>query len=100
MQVNVNVTQDDLDKGEACSSCRCAVARACLRAVPEADHVSVEPQDKSYLPPVSITFCCPGWPHGSFTVLAPQIVAEFVDRYDRGKPVQPFSFQLDIPDPS
>lgn len=100
MHVNVNVTQDDIDKSERCNSYRCAVARACLRAVPDADLVSVEPCSKTLCPDIRIRFHCPGWPQGNFTVDAPISVANFVDNYDGGKSVRPFSFTLDIPDPA
>lgn len=75
------VSQDDIEKGEKASKCNCPVARAVRRALPQC-RIAVPFQreirinDHNYKPSTK--------------------VEQFVRRFDKGKPVSPFSFYLKI----
>ncbi len=77
----VEVTQDDIDNGMRCSSVACPVSIAFLRRGCSMAHVTYEYINTS---------------NDDFSVVynVPTIVKEFIYRYDRNLPVQPFSFTI------
>lgn len=84
--MTIHVTQDDIDNGVACNTGLCPIAHAIRRAVPG-----------SY------------WYVGSVEVFhrdlngcrcdemdLPVPACEFISAFDEGRPVNPFSFELEI----
>jgi len=91
MIVSVDVTQDDINFGERRCMTRCMVARAIRRLV-ERD-VIVEADDGN------ITLCrCSAGNVISCILDTPPTVGIMILRYDKGEPVIPFGFDLDIPE--
>lgn len=80
--IRVNVTQRDIDRGEACDSGTCPVARAVLR-VKGVSFVAVAGEDIS----INTRRC----------LLLPKKVSKFIERFDDGQPVKPFTFVLVLP---
>ena len=83
--VRVQVTQQDIDDGKAGEAYRCPVALAARRAFPR-QHVRV------YAPCIMLIES--GYP----TFDLPSEARRFVDRFDGGVHVEPFEFDLDVPD--
>lgn len=84
--VQISVTADHITRGARCDSVRCPVALA----IKDALHLSVDVQEDL------INF---GIPTGMFSPVAtPQEAGHFVDEFDDGLPVQPFTFTLEVPD--
>lgn len=83
----INVTQDHIDKGIPFNVCACPVALAIKPHVKPRHYVAV----KSYVI---------GLWHTNHTLVEswdlPQAVQDFIDAFDCGKSVQPFSFELPI----
>lgn len=84
--MRVKVTQEDIEKGipEHCG--KCPIARAIRRAMPDAisvgvGSIGVEWFDKS----------------GFRVAELPQQAQQFIYYFDFGEPVQPFEFDLEIP---
>lgn len=76
--ITIEVTADDIARGtrKSCSCCPIALALArCTGLV-----VSVESDWVYFMPDL------------------PQTAVEFIKTFDAGKPVQPFSFELDVPE--
>ena len=81
----IEVTADDIRLGERTHACRCPVARAVARAtggsIDEADVAAAAGK-------MNVTF-----PDGTFAEYAlPQEVDAFMDAFDHGRPVAPFTF--------
>ncbi len=85
-KVRINVTQRDIERGIRFTSYTCPIARAARRH-PELKGCAVSPD--------SLAFDNSGW---VWTPL-PEKACEFVDSFDGGRPVKPFSFTLELPDP-
>ena len=87
MLLNVDVTQADIDGGVRNSCTQCPIATAARRAtgVPRLNFVYV------YRTGIDI------WngPRRSHQFILPSIALGFMARFDRGKPVEPFSFQVE-----
>jgi hypothetical protein len=87
MTLHVDVTQADIEAGETgdCSNCPVALAvrRAAVAAgLPDADWVEV---------------CFPRIKIGHVAFSFPRGIGQFVDDFDAGESVRPFSFDLDRP---
>jgi hypothetical protein len=78
--VKITVTQEDIDRGQRKSMTKCPVARA-VQAATGAEHVSV----------ARSTIVVDFW-----SGVRPDVVAEFIKRYDYGFDVQPFEFDMDF----
>lgn len=85
--LEITVTADHIARGARCTSDACPVALAIKETLhPLSVDVQVE----------VINFGVPG---GKFApVVPPDEVACFVDEFDDGLPVQPFTFTLEVPD--
>ncbi len=75
--MTINVTQDDIDKGLRRSWKECPVARAITRITGEVTIVGIG---------------CISTNEGLFS--APQVVKDFVRKFDLLEEVQPFTFEL------
>ena len=85
-KVRINVTQRDIERGIRFTSYTCPIAWAARRH-PELKGCLVAPD--------SLAFDNSGW----VWVPLPEKACGFVDSFDGGRPVQPFSFTLELPDP-
>lgn len=81
--MKITVTQDDINKGIPLKAPRCAIARAIRR------------QTRRYASVGTETVTALGRPKAFAT---PPVAVAFIERFDAGKLVQPFSFWLDIGD--
>ena len=85
MSTIITVTQEDIDHGKKGDCGECPIARAAKRAFP------------ALFPTVSCynlyLDSAPGRDDGHGTPL-PQKASEFVQDFDRGRPVEPFSFEV------
>ena len=79
-QVFINVTQDDIDKGERSDSCKCPIALSLKRGLPLCPLEVCE--SFIYFEDAGIRWCC---------TAVPDSVLLFIDRFDNGAPVAPFS---------
>jgi hypothetical protein len=81
---HVDVTQKDIDKGCKTNATHCPVARAGKRVF------------KCNVSVTSLTLSVFS-PHGGWQdIPLPNEVGSFIRSFDRDKPVQPFSFNLDV----
>jgi hypothetical protein len=88
MIVKIQVTADDIAKGEPQDGCYCPIARACLRVFPSLPALVVSHEDlfadadsnKYPVAPLPVT------------------ARDFISRFDMYRPVEPFEFDLDVPD--
>jgi len=84
LRVKIEVTQEDIDRGARRSCCNCPIALAVKRLVPHCSEVDVR---------------C-----GAIYAKTPELwkadasisVIDFISGFDAGRPVQPFSFPLDL----
>jgi hypothetical protein len=85
----VSVTAGHIAKGER-DSCRfCPVARAISEALPGIELVAVDS--------AHVTFGHPaGW-YGWRQIDLPDSATRFIEAFDLGDPVEPFTFELDYP---
>jgi hypothetical protein len=84
-----DVTQDDIDQGRPRDCYNCPVARSVVRTLglgPAADEWTVG------------SWVIAGWLRDRqvVSVPAPIRVCRFIDEFDRGQPVEPFSFELEL----
>ena len=85
--VEISVTADHIDRGTQCCTTRCPVALAIRDTL---HPLSVDVQDDL------IHFGVSG---GKYVfVHTPEEAGYFVDEFDDGLPVQPFTFILEVPD--
>lgn len=87
----VTVTERHISTGKAADCERCPVARAIADAIPGLAYIGV-------------------FAHGidlqrsededEISAHTPDEVAEFIEAFDNGRPVSPFTFTLDIPEPA
>jgi hypothetical protein len=87
MKTEVQVTQECIDKGVAEDRRQCPIARALMPLV--ADGIGVQ-VDKERM----------GFDDGEhvWSVGTPKECDWFIEDFDYGEPVAPFSFTLDVPD--
>ena len=74
----INVTKRDIERGVRCNSDLCPIARAAKRVLNEA---SVYDYELYY-----------SLPETRKMVQLPDVAREFIRRFDRGEPCQPFEF--------
>lgn len=84
--VRVQVTQADIDNGERAEPCLCPTALAIKRVFPACD-----PSVDGVM--IELRIDGKTW----FTDV-PESVREFVEAFDEEWPVEPFGFDLDVPD--
>lgn len=77
--MKIQVTQEDIDKGERGKACRCPVALAVKRetktlAIVDRDCIYCELGYKRFANPLNVT--------------------KFIDDFDKALPVEPFEFEL------
>lgn len=85
--VEISVTAEHINTGEQCSSDSDAVALAIMEAL---HPLSID---------VTAEFIHFGLPGGRYSpVVTPEEVSYWVDEFDDGLPVQPFTFTLEVPD--
>ena len=77
----ITVTLEDIAKGERGSACSCPIALAIKRATNQRCHVS------------PTLFC---FERDLYDKPLPRVAGQFVIAFDGNKPVEPFSFELDI----
>lgn len=87
MIVTVAVTQDDIDKGCAGKARACPVWLALCRAFPHLPKDGIA---------VGCRHCC--LTNDDDWLGLPLVAEQFIDRLDKGLPVAPFTFGLDVPD--
>lgn len=82
--LTVDVTQDDIDNGEPVNGNHCAVALALIRATGD--------------PYVSCGIATASWYVGGDVkyVCLPTKATDFIDAFDEGEPVEPFSFEVEV----
>lgn len=88
MKVKVDVTAEDIEagKGHAGRACKCPVALAMARATKNKVYVS---QTRW----ATILFDDKSWQEFE----TPTEAAEFISKFDANLPVEPFTFELEIP---
>jgi hypothetical protein len=82
-EIEIQVTQEDIDKADVKHSSRCVVATAIHRSVPGAQRVSVDVQ--------TIRFTVAG---ERFVYLTPYGVTGYIVAFDAGEEIHPFRFRL------
>lgn len=87
----VNVTAEDIREGGRVDAFCCPVALALRRAVPP--HVERVGVTGAYA-----ALWTPDCGHRTTDVLLPDAARAFIDRYDDGHDVEPFTFEIEIPD--
>ena len=83
--MRIEVTQEDIDLGEPCDPLLCPVALAIDRQLPGSD--------------CEVEYCTIDLEPG-MVFKTPQSVRNFIAAFDEEEPVAPFSFDLDIPQPT
>lgn len=83
MKITVKVTQEGIDAGEKRSCSFCPINRA-IERVTGISAATIGPQ--VYL----VGYNNP--------IILPQIAVDFIDAFAAGQPVQPISFELEVPD--
>jgi hypothetical protein len=81
--ITVSVTKRDISRGRRCSSSTCPVAWALNRRTAKKWDVACGR---------CLLFATAHW-----SAPMPEVVKDFVDAFDNGKPVKPFRFRLDVP---
>ena len=84
MKFQVSVTRHDIERGIPGDAFCCPVMLACLRSVPMALSAS----------PWSLEV---GTPNQGFVELPPE-VTNWMEQFDGGRPVEPFEFEIEIPE--
>lgn len=74
MLVDLVVTQEHIDNGVKGNAMRCAIGLA--------------------LRPLRAKYAMMTWPGGHLS--PPQVVLDFIEAFDAGKPVQPFTTQVEV----
>jgi hypothetical protein len=86
MKLHINVTQQHIDRGKRCNSERCPVALSILEVLPETSYVSVDV--RIYVEPSDT--------YDYIAAESPDEVCRFTSAFDDGKPVSPFSFEVEL----
>lgn len=79
--MTIHVTQEDIENGERYSCLSCPITRAMVRETGQEWIVRCVTMGM----PLMI---------GGFVVALPATAIEFIDHFDRGDPVRPFSFNI------
>lgn len=91
--VKIDVTAEDIANGVPSNCGKCPIALALLRVVPSPIVLNVDGD--------SVSFCLPSKPSGLHPHAAsdlPFVAQWFVQDFDNGQPVVPFSFDFWMPD--
>jgi hypothetical protein len=88
MKIKIEVTQDDINKGERGNARFCPIARACSRIIPNSSKPSIAGGRWNYVNVNNI--------ERRFNV--PDFVNDFINDYDLNNPVTPIEFDIDIPE--
>jgi hypothetical protein len=88
MILKIQVTADDIAKGHVNDGCYCPIARACHRVFPSLPELVVGRWD---------VFADAGDSDARIGQLPPEAV-EFIEKFDQYRAVEPFEFELDVPD--
>lgn len=80
--LQIDVTQDDIDAGEPYKECDCPIAKAIKRMWPDSGPVVLAET-------ITITR-----DNARRSYATPDIAAVFMEAFDEGNPVRPFSFTL------
>lgn len=93
----IEVTQEDIDSGECRNIFQCPIARAIKRRFPYADH-SINAHGDPLPAEVSVGYHDANVHYNGVPYRAgvPVIAATFINDYDRGLPVKPFTFPLTL----
>lgn len=95
--VRINVTQEDIDMGLPCNAKSCPIALAALRCGQEqlerVDGISATQYGIYYTAGVEHRISWQG-------TIVPTRAKRFIEAFDSGKPVYPFSFTLSVLDMS
>lgn len=86
MTMRIEVTAEDIARGEPRNECWCPVARAITRA---ADLPAIVHDD---------VWCVYDSMEGPYAL--PEEATTFIARFDKGAPVQPFAFEIEEPEGS
>src|SRR5579859_6474944 len=81
MSPTIIVTSDDIHKGIPGDAGACPIARAIRR--------SIQPSPEEYLAVDGLAICI-----GSQNYKVPEAAIAFIESFDAGNPVEPFSFDL------
>lgn len=93
--VTIEVTADDISNGVCISIWDCAVATACARVGRELGYsdIAVDGQFAYFDKDKSLAL------RAGFRVELPARVQAWIKDFDNKRPVEPFSFELAVPDP-
>lgn len=91
MVVTIDVTAEDIAEGKQIICTACPVARAINRRLAPGWEAAVGSGEYVLDPETWSDHC-------SVEGLLPPAASEFILAFDLGRPVAPFSFQLDLPD--
>jgi hypothetical protein len=89
--LSINVTQEDIERGQRHECDLCPIALALLRAIPGAN-VEVVPSKVWILPAGKRE------PFGWELARLPDEAQSFMTKFDLGWAVEPFTFDLEVPD--
>ena len=89
MKVTIDVTRDDIRKGTI-DGCKCPIALAAARVLPEGVHWHVGNENIFRGEPDGIGEAKPQFP-------LPREARIFIGRFDSWLPTEPFAFDLDVP---
>jgi hypothetical protein len=84
--IKIDVTSDDIAKGEREQPCRCPIALALTRAHPGQWVLGEHTADFYF-------------DDADGTISLPNEARDFIKRFDNGDPVEPFSFELELDEP-
>lgn len=98
--VTIEVTQEDIDNGQKCSTSLCPIALASARCFANAGVMDTRLSDA---PMVSVKSICmwhkgENWTKTFMAIKLPQEASTFITDFDKGKEVVPFSFTLTFED--
>jgi hypothetical protein len=98
MRLTIDVTQEDIDQGEVGSCGKCPVALATIRSFEAAGHrLDWEGDDEDYPVSVSAPLVLAYLETGGWYEADPPPAAYlFIGDFDRGRKVDPFSFEAEF----
>jgi hypothetical protein len=85
--VTIEVTQEDIEKGQRKDGCNCPIAKAIKRAIPGC---CVSVATRWVVLSINGEFC-----GDSFL---PEKALKFIADFDNFNPISPFTFQLEVPE--
>lgn len=91
-KVKINVTQDDIDKGQINNCNLCPIALAIKRIL------KINSYNTIFVSSVIKLLRYWNMEIQKYEVISPRSVKRFIQRFDQGKSVKPFNFFLTVPD--